>query len=200
MMFLYTFGNIIGDLLGNRRVISLYVWGAIAGGLAYLLVYNTIPFFLQSVLFSTVHGASASVFAIVVGAATLTPDYRLNLILLGPVRIKYIAAFYVVLSYAQTIGSNAGGNVAHLGGALVGYLFIRQLQNGNDWGKPVHFVIDFFKGLFKPKPKMKVTYNRDRDQSPSQAEIDIILDKISVSGYESLTKEEKQKLFSASKK
>ena len=202
MMFLYTFGNIIGDLLGSRRVTSLYIWGAIGGGLVYVLLYNVLPIFNAHVHESILLGASAAVFAIVVGAATLSPDYQLYLIIIGPVRIKYIAAFYVILSYAQTVGDNPGGNIAHLGGALVGYLFIKQLQNGTDWGKPIHAVIGFVTGIFKPKPKMRVTYHRPKEtsNSPSQAEIDKILDKISVSGYESLTKEEKQKLFSASKK
>jgi len=202
MLFLYTFGNIIGDLLGSRRVISLYIWGAIGGGLFYILIYNLLPYFSGSVHGSILMGASASVFAIVIGAATLTPDYRIHLILIGPVRIKYIAAFYLILSYAQTLGNNAGGNLAHLGGALAGFLFIRTLQNGNDWGKPVHAILDFVKGIFTKKPKMRVTYNsqNQKSDSPTQAEIDAILDKISVSGYESLSKEEKQKLFSASKK
>lgn len=202
MLFLYTFGNIIADLLGSRRVTSLYIWGAIGGGIFYVLLYNILPIFSTNVHNSILLGASAAVFAIVVGASTLAPDYQLHLLLIGPIRIKYIAVFYLVLSYAQTVGENAGGNIAHLGGALLGYLFIKQLQNGNDWGKPVHAVIDFITGIFKPKPKMRVTYHspKEKANSPSQAEIDKILDKISVSGYESLTKEEKQKLFSASKK
>ena len=201
MLFLYTFGNIVGDLVGGKKIISLYVWGAITGGLVYLLFYNLLPYFSAGVHSSVLLGASASVFAIVIGAATLSPDYKIQ-VFVWPIKIKYIAAFYVVLSYAETIGSNPGGNLAHLGGALIGYIFIRQLQRGKDMGKPIHSIIDFVSGLVKPKPKMRVTYNssKQNNDTPSQAEIDAILDKISVSGYEALSKEEKQKLFSASKK
>jgi hypothetical protein len=152
-------------------------------------------------------GASASINAIVVAAATLLPDYTFFLLFIGAVRIKYIAAIIVFLSFLGTIGGNAGGNIAHLGGALMGFIYIKQLQAGVNWGGWVTSVIGFFKNLFKPKPKVKVTYRKEaKSKSPSsfnkasQEEIDAILDKISDHGYEKLTKEEKEKLFNASKK
>jgi len=162
-------------------------------------------------------GASASVYAVVVGAATFMPNYTFFLLLIGPVKIKYIAIFYVFLSFAQTIGDNAGGNLAHLGGALIGFIFITQLRKGNDWGAPVYATLTFFSKLFTRKPKIKVSHKRSasrpassssshrstapkKEVNPDQKEIDAILDKISEKGYESLTKEEKQKLFNASKK
>src|SRR5690606_29526470 len=126
--------------------------------------------------------------------------------LIGPVKIKYIAVFYVFVSFVQTIGNNAGGELAHLGGALVGFIFIKQLQGGIDWGTPVWAVLDFFGGLFTRKSKIKVSHsNRGSSRSAynsntgktininprtDQNEIDAILDKISESGYESLSKEE----------
>jgi hypothetical protein len=190
------------------------VLGGLAGGLLYMLMYNTIPYFAERVDSSMMLGASAGVFAVVVGAATFMPNYTMFLLLIGPVRIKYIALFYVILAFAQTTGSNAGGELAHLGGALVGFLYIKQLQKGNDWGRPVHSVLTFFKSFFKSQPKVKVSYRNEssrktttrsstgstKKQTASQDEIDAILDKISQSGYESLTKEEKQKLFNASKR
>jgi len=153
-------------------------------------------------------GASAAVYAIVVAAATLLPDYTFFLLLLGPVRIKYIAAFYIVLSFLGTVGTNPGGNVAHLGGALIGFVYIKQLQAGVNWGSWITVTIEWFKDLFKSKPKVKVTYRSDdpvKKSKPSksqvsQDELDAILDKISSGGYESLTKDEKEKLFNASKK
>lgn len=214
MLFLYWFGKLIANYLGNKKVISLYVLGGLAGGLFFMLIYNILPFFQDRVATSVMLGASAGVFAIVVGAATLMPNFTFFLLLIGPVKIKYIALFYVILSFAQSIGDNAGGELAHLGGALVGYIFIKQLHKGNDIGRPVLNTLNFFKSFFVSTPKIRVTHNKQKSNNragsmgkskqtkPSyeQDEIDAILDKISDSGYESLTKEEKQKLFNASKK
>ncbi|MFC0185417.1 Membrane associated serine protease, rhomboid family [Pseudarcicella hirudinis] len=210
MLFFYWFGKLIDEYLGNRRLINLYILGGLAGALAFLIIYNTIPYF-QNQLGSMVHGASGAVYAVVVGAATLLPEYTFFLFLLGPVRIKYIAAFYVILSFIETIGSNAGGNIAHLGGALLGFIYIKQLQKGRDLGAPIDAIVNFFQNLFKKKerPPIKVTYRSQNQKSysnaspagfPDEDEVDEILDKISKSGYESLTKEEKQKLFRASQK
>ena len=215
MLFLYWFGKIIKEFLGGGKLVSLYVLGGIAGGIFYLLIYNTIPFFHDRVASSVMLGASGAVFAVVVGAATLMPNYTMFLLFLGPVRIKYIALFYVFLSFAQSTGSNAGGELAHLGGAAIGYLYIVQLRKGSDWGKGIHLILTFFKSFFKKQSKVKVSYRRKASttskktdsakpssapKNSSQDEIDAILDKISHSGYESLTKEEKQKLFNASNK
>ncbi|MER2996421.1 rhomboid family intramembrane serine protease [Pontibacter populi] len=213
MLNLYWFGQLIREYLGDRKLLSLYVIGGIAGGVLYMLSYNFIPYFEDRAASSVMIGASASVLAIVVAAATLLPNYTFNLILIGPVRIKYIALFLVILSISGAVGDNAGGNIAHLGGALIGWLFIKQLQRGNDMGRPMHAFFDFITGLFKRRPKLKVTHRRTTTFTgkangstttvagkPSQKEIDLILDKISSSGYESLSKEEKQKLFQASQK
>ncbi|MBC5775436.1 rhomboid family intramembrane serine protease [Pontibacter sp. KCTC 32443] len=212
MLNLYWFGQLIREYLGDKKLLSLYVLGGIAGGLLYLLTYNFIPYFEDRAANSVMIGASASVLAIVVAAATLLPNYTFNLLLIGPVRIKYIALFLVLLSMSGAVGDNAGGNIAHLGGALIGWLFIKQLQRGNDMGRPLHAIFNFFGGLFSRKPKLKVTHRTSAYSTrtngsatttvgkPSQKEIDLILDKISSSGYESLSKEEKQKLFQASQK
>ncbi len=209
MLFLYYFGSLISEYLGSKRLIAIYFWGGLSGSILYLLVYNTIPFFmLRSPLLGLI-GASGSVYAIVVAAAVLLPNYSYYLIFLGPVKIKYIASFYIFISFIGTIGQNAGGNIAHLGGALLGAIFIIQLKKGNDWGLPIYFVLSFFDKIFKPKPKMKISYVNTKKEKqsasiavknsiPSQNEIDEILDKISKSGYESLSKEEKNKLFKAS--
>lgn len=210
MLALYWFGRLFVEYLGSDKLIAVYVLGALAGGVFYLLAYNIIPFYQKLTLANQIEmvGASAAVNAIVVAAATLLPDYTFFLLLIGPVRIKYIAAFFVFLSFLGTVGSNAGGNIAHLGGALIGYVYIKQLQAGVNWGSWIVMVVDWFRDLFKPKSKVKVSYRSERKtraQKPqakniSQDEIDEILDKISEGGYESLTKEEKEKLFNASKK
>ncbi|WP_266202815.1 rhomboid family intramembrane serine protease [Pontibacter kalidii] len=217
MLNLYWFGMLVTEYLGTRRLLSLYVLGGIAGGLLYIAMYNLLPGFAEKSANSQLIGASASVLAVVVAAATLLPNYTFNLLLIGPVRIKYIAAAIVLLSwyFARASSDNAGGNIAHLGGAFIGWLFVKQLQRGNDMGRPVLAVLDFFANLFKRKPKLKVTHSSftggrakpngrssssNGPISPDQSEIDRILDKISSSGYESLSKEEKQKLFQASQK
>ena len=209
MLVFYWFGKLFVEYLGSDKLVALYFLGALAGGLAYLLVYNTIPFYIERIgSFNGMVGASAAIYAIVVATATLIPDYTFFLLFLGPVRIKYIAGFYIVVSFLGSVGENAGGNVAHLGGALMGFIYIKQLQAGVNWGSWVTATLDWFKGLFTAKPKVKVTYRKQYSdaQKPkakssiSQDEIDAILDKISDGGYESLTKEEKEKLFNASKK
>ncbi len=216
MLFLYWFGRLIDEYLGTKRLIALYILGGLAGALTYVVIYNISPYFHEVVGTSRMLGASASVYAVTVGAATLLPNYTFSLLLLGPVRIKYIAIFYIILSLAQSVGPNAGGNLAHLGGALLGYIFIKMLQTGNDLGKPVYAVGNFWNRLFRKKAAIRVTYSAKTVQRnatytkpastsrivemPDQDEVDSILDKISQSGYESLSKEEKQKLFRASQR
>ena len=208
MLFLYSFGKLVNEYLGSNRVLSIYILGALFGGAFYVLCYNLIPYFVPKASYSILLGASASVFAIVMAAATLLPDYSFNFMFIGQIKIKYIAAFYLVLSFISTVGLNAGGNLAHLGGGLLGYLFITQLRKGNDLGKPIYAVVGFISKLFSPKPKLRVTYRNNEyksqpntsNPSSSLVDVDDILDKISKSGYESLTKEEKQRLFEASQK
>lgn len=225
MLTLYWFGRIFVEYLGSDKLIAVYVLGAISGALFYLLAYNTIPFYVTNAVAAKLAsvqafgdvglgiqmvGASGAINAIVVATATLLPDYTLFLLFIGPVRIKYIAAVVVFLSFLGTVGTNAGGNIAHLGGALIGFIYIKQLQSGNNWGQWITITLDWFRNLFKPRMKVKVTY-RNQDTSArgakaskgsnvSQEELDAILDKISAGGYESLTKDEKEKLFNASKK
>ncbi len=214
LLFLYWFGKIIKEFLGGSKVVNLYVLGGLAGGVFYILIYNTIPFFAERVDTSMMLGASAGVFAVVVGAATFMPNYTIFMMFIGPVKIKYIALFYVILAFAQSTGQNAGGELAHLGGAALGFVYIRQLQNGTDLGKWIQSFLLFIKSFFVRQPKVKVSYRKDpktrkrpstsssaqkSTTDTSQEEIDAILDKISQSGYESLTKGEKQKLFDASK-
>lgn len=210
MLALYWFGKLLVTYLGSDKVIAVYVLGGLAGGILYLMVYNLIPNppgFLSG--HAELVGASAAVFAIMVAAATLLPDYTFFLLFFGPVKIKWIAAIYIFLSVIGSVGQNAGGDIAHLGGALIGFVYIKQLQAGINWGGWITASLRWITGLFSPSPKVKVTYRKDaptkRPQSAtasgvSQKEIDAILDKISEGGYESLSKEEREKLFKASKK
>src|SRR5688572_32092063 len=202
MLFLYWFGKLFVEYLGSDKLISVYFLGALAGAVAYLIVYNVIPFYETRIPSGGMVGASAAVYAIVVATATLLPDYTFFLLFLGPVRIKYIAAFFIVISYLGSAGWNAGGNIAHLGGALIGFIYMKQLQAGVNWGNWITVTIEWFKDLFKSKPAVKVSYRKEdytvQKKGPggkpavSQDELDAILDKISAGGYESLTKEEKE--------
>ena len=212
MLFLFWFGLLINEYLGSRKLVNLYILGGLAGGLFYLLIYNLAPLFSNQIDTALMLGASAGVYAIVVGAATLTPNTEFHLILLGPVKIKYIAIFYVLVAFANSSGSNAGGELAHLGGAALGFLYIRQLQKGRDIGRPVQWVGGLFENLMAKKPKVKVTYRKkytgeSHSAEPkrtvdvsTQEEIDKILDKIAEKGYDNLSKEEKRKLFDFSNK
>jgi len=210
MLALYWFGKLFIEYLGNDKLIAVYVLGALAGGIVYLLAFNFVPFFVARATFPGLIGASAAVFAVMMAIVTLIPDYTFFLMLLGPVKIKYIALFYIVVSFIGTIGANDGGNIAHLGGLLIGFVYTKQLQAGVNWGGWITATLDWVRGLTKPSPKVKVTYRKTEPAQRStskqsfnkatQEEIDAILDKISDKGYESLTKEEKEKLFNASKK
>jgi membrane associated rhomboid family serine protease len=197
MLWLFWMGQIFEEYLGNKRLVSLYIMGGLAGALFYVLAYNFFPLFSESVAVATVIGASASVMAIVVATATLLPNYTIYLMFIGPVKLKWVAIFYVVIDFLSITGPNAGGEIAHLGGALLGFIYIKQLKGGRDWGRSVD-------SMFTPRPKVKVvsqnkSYQQQSTSIPRQEEIDHILDKISHSGYESLNKHEKEVLFRASK-
>ncbi len=211
MLSLYWFGKLFIEYLGSDKLVAIYILGVLAGALIYLLMFNTIPYFVDQSGFPGMVGASAGVYAVMVAAATLLPDYTFFLLFLGAVRIKYIALFFIVLSFIGTTSTNAGGNIAHLGGALIGFVYIKQLQVGVNWGGWITLTLDWIRGLFTTRSKVKVTYRSAEPKvksskagsgptKASQDEIDAILDKISDRGYESLSKEEKEKLFNASKK
>lgn len=215
MILLYVAGRIFENLLNGKRLLAVYFLGGVAGFILYFAAYNIFPVF-SSQTGSIIYGASASIMAILVAIATYQPNIELRLILIGNVKLKYIAIFFVALDVLFLDGGNTGGRIAHLGGAIFGFLYARQLQKGNDWSKGFFVVTDFFGQLINPKPKMKVASSRARTSGSTKAsqasskptkqdkdhqkKIDVILDKISHSGYDSLTKAEKEYLFNASKK
>jgi membrane associated rhomboid family serine protease len=195
MLWLYWMGQIFEEYLGKKRIFGVYLLGGLAGALFFILAYNVFPLFSDVVAASTVVGASASVMAIVVATATLLPDYSIGLMFIGQVKLKWIAIFFIVIDFLSIAGPNAGGEFAHLGGALFGFVYIKQLQRGNDW-------VGAITKIFTRSSKLKVvSKNSDKSSNalPRQEEIDRILDKISQSGYDSLNKQEKEILFRASK-
>ncbi|MDB5135314.1 MAG: rhomboid family intrarane serine protease [Mucilaginibacter sp.] len=197
MLWLYWMGQIFEEYLGDKRTIGLYLLGGLTGALFFVLSYNAFPLFTNTdaVIGSTVVGASASVMAIIIATATLLPNYSISLMFIGSVKLKWIAVFYIIIDFLGVAGPNAGGEIAHLGGALFGFIYVKQLQRGHDW-------IGAISNIFKSRSKLKVVAkNSDKNSNslPRQEEIDRILDKISKSGYDSLSKQEKEVLFRASK-
>jgi len=198
MLWLYWLGQIFEEYLGNKRIVGVYLLGGLFGALFFVASYNIFPVFAPVLSVSTAVGASASVMAVIVATATLLPDFAIPIIFIGPIKLKWIAMFYVIFDFLSITGPNSGGEIAHIGGALLGFVYIKRLQKGSDW-------VANIAGLFKSGPRLsrlKVVARNTNKRSatrPRQDEVDLILDKISTSGYESLTAEEKEILFRASK-
>ncbi len=225
MLFLYWFGRIVSDFVGNQRILPIYVLGGLVGALFYFMSANLLQYPASFAL-----GASAGVMAIVVAAGVIAPDYIMRLLFIGDVKLKYIVGVLIFLDLILLPkDGNTGGHFAHLGGALFGWFYVKQLQTGSDWAVPVNQFFDavssFFNRLFQGRQKgPKVIYrNPDRNKTSSggmrsrssrsrhnrphhktdqshQERVDEILDKIKKSGYDSLSSEEKEFLFNASKK
>lgn len=212
MLWLYWFGQLFLSLYSSRHFRGLYILGGLCGGLLYMLAYNVFPYFSNYLYGSFLLGASASVLAIVVATAVRSPEYRVNFMFVGAVRLKYVALFVVLTDLLFVTSGNGGGHIAHLGGALAGWWFARSLQKGTDITGWINKVFDAMSGGIKlkrpaKKPKMKVEkggrtadYDFNARKKQQSEEIDRILDKLKKSGYSSLTTEEKKRLFDASKR
>jgi hypothetical protein len=203
---LYWFGKMFLAHFEQDKLLGLYVQGGLAGAMLYVIAYNIFPVFqgVNSVLL----GASASVFAILVALAVYEPDKEIHLFFIGKFPLKYVAVFYLLLSVIGISTSNPGGNIAHLGGALWGYFYIFQLRKGNDMGLGLVKFINKLAGMFKQKSKIHVSYKQpprddyeyNRQKTQNQEEVNRILDKIAKSGYDSLSKSEKEILFKQGQK
>lgn len=206
MIMLYFGGKLFSDLLGERRLLAVYILGGLAGAILYIISFNTFPVFQTTLNSSIALGASASVLAVFIAVATYMPDMQITLFLFGNIKLKWVALIMVVLDFINIKNGNAGGHIAHIGGAIFGLTYTLLLQKGTDLSKGINKFLDGFTSLFKPKPKMKVSYKKTKSDTEyntqkkvKQQQIDEILDKISKSGYDSLTKEEKDILFKISK-
>ena len=207
MIWLYWFGKIFMEFMPGRKIYTLYFLGGISGALTFILAYNIFPVFHDTIALSTTIGASASVMAITFATAVLVPDYTVNLIFIGPIKIKHIAIFYVILDVLMIRSGNAGGHFAHIGGAVSGVLFILFIRKDVAQRLGLSRLKSLLADPFRRKQLHKVhsqgrplnddEYNRQKVQK--QQKIDHILDKISRSGYSSLSAEEKEILFNSSK-
>ncbi|NDW13547.1 rhomboid family intramembrane serine protease [Bacteroides sp. 214] len=217
MLWLYWFGSLFLYFFSAKHLRGVYLLGGICGGLLYMISYNLFPYFAPMVDHSLMVGASASILAIVTAVAYREPNYPVRLLLFGTMKLKYLALFVVLTDLLFLTSSNAGGHIAHLGGALAGLFFAAMLQKGTDLTLWINKALDGLSPLLnkknwkmkskKSKPTMNVHYNRNpkdfdynAQKKKQSEEIDRILDKIKKSGYENLTTEEKKSLFDASKK
>lgn len=206
---LYWFGKLFLYRLDGEKLLVNYLLGGLSGAAFYIAAYNIFPVF-ESVD-ALLLGASASIFAILVAISFYEPDMEIYLSFIGKFKLKYVALFYVLLSVIGISTTNPGGNIAHLGGAAWGWFYIFQLRKGIDMGagfiKLLNKIAGAFSGVFKPKSNLKVTfkqmprddYEYNRIKHAEQEEIDRILEKVGKSGYDSLSKKEKELLFRQNK-
>ncbi|WP_347839693.1 rhomboid family intramembrane serine protease [uncultured Draconibacterium sp.] len=209
MLGLFWFGQLFLYHFEGNKLLSVYLLGGIVGAAFYILAYNLFPVFNS--VYGLLLGASASLFAILVAIAVYDPNREIHLFFIGRFPLKYVAAFYLLLSVIGISSTNPGGNIAHLGGAFWGWFYISQLRKGKDLGAGLATFLNkagtYLLGLFKPKSRMKVSYKKpprddkeyNRQKNVQQDEINRILDKIGKSGYDSLTKQEKEILFKQGK-
>ena len=208
MLMLYFTGRIFMNLYGERKFINVYFLGAIFGGLIFILSYNIFPALIG--LNNSLIGASAAVMAVLIFVCTYTPNQEVRIIFFN-VKLWHVGVFSVLIDiFFIGGGSNIGGRLSHLGGAFVGYFYARKLMEGTDIGSGFSNMLDRIGNLFTKNKKapMKTVYRKPTsnlkksagsDKEKHQRQIDIILDKISKSGYESLSKAEKDFLFKAGK-
>jgi membrane associated rhomboid family serine protease len=210
LLWLYWFGKIFLMYFDEKKLLGTYIVGGIFGGLFYMLAYNLFPAFAEAAQKGMLLGASASIISIVIAAAIYAPNFSVNLLLIssifGPIKIIWIALFSLIIYFISIPLSNAGGNIAHLGGAFWGFVYISQLKSNRDilsWFNNFLFNLG---SLFKKKPNMRVSYrNRpvqrmndwdyNKTKKAEKENVNGILDKIGKSGYDSLSKHEKEILF-----
>lgn len=210
MLILYFSGKMLMEYLGEKRMLALYIYGGIGGGLLYIILYNISPILGAG----SMVGASAGTIAVLVAGAMYLPNMPVRLWGIFEVKYWMLAAGIVLLDILSLTGSNAGGHIAHLGGAIVAYFFIRSMRNGHEWNVYLFQIIDAVRNtLYRNSRKRKgfkfgernytkyeeVKTKKSDTQKADTAKMDAILDKIKDKGYDSLSKEEKAYLFKISK-
>ena len=205
MYLLFFSSKLFLNLFPSNTFFNVYFLGVVVGGITFILSYTFFPVFQNSS--PVMIGASAGVMAVFIFMSTYSPDLEIRLILFN-VKLRYLGIAFLLLDIVQIPYGNAGGHLAHLGGAILGFYYVKQLKNGKDIGKPFKNFIDKIINIFLRKPKMRTVYTREKSQKinkkvsdagEKQKRIDRILDKISISGYESLTQAEKDFLFKVGK-
>ena len=207
MLFLYWFGSIIGEMIGDKKILPLYILSGIAGMILFLVLY---PFFYYGT--SMVSGVDAIVIAFAIASAVLVPRYSVNLILIGRVPLKIVAGVYVALEFLYALSSHNPAILYYAGSALMGWFYIYSIRRGRGLDKMFYAVTGIFKGFaprnstrgkrnlrleYKNRPNTKKSKSSDKE---FQKRLDEILDKIKKVGYDNLTDEEKEFLFIAGKR
>lgn len=214
MIILYFSGRFFLTFFSPKRLLNYYFLGALAGALLFLVSYNLFPVFADGHNYTLI-GASAAVMAILVGVATYAPNMAIRFFMFN-IKLWWIAAFFVIKDFVMIPIENPGGHIAHIGGAALGYIYTTQLAKGKDIGAWFEKIMDGLVGLFQKPTKAKSPFRKvyknksnnsaktykstasaKQNASTKQKKIDEILDKISKNGYDSLSKEEKDFLFSA---
>ena len=210
MLWLWLFGYIFLDLTGNRKIVPLYIYGGLAGALAFVLSNNLMPGLRQHLAEGSILGANSAVMAIAVGVTMIAPVYRIFPMILGGIPLWVLTTIYVLIDLAGISLKNTGEYSAHVAGALIGLLFIYSFRRGYDWSEWMSNFFDWVSNLFNPdKPrkgkniKQELFYKsstRPYKKTPNITEqrINEILDKISQKGFNSLSEEEKDLLKRAS--
>ncbi|MCQ2206822.1 MAG: rhomboid family intramembrane serine protease [Paludibacteraceae bacterium] len=219
VLMLYWMGKLFLMSYQPRDLVNVFVLGGLFGGLFFITALNIFPSLSAFTNYTTLDGSSAAIMAILVAAAVATPEMQVKLVLMGEIRLKWIALAIVAISVLIDHKENAGGCFSHLGGAVAGYLFGLNMRKGTNIAAWIGRIIDFLsnvcdkvKNTFRGQKttKFKVVYNNANGKAADENynmkkkanndAIDAILDKIKESGYSSLTEEERQILFNASKK
>jgi membrane associated rhomboid family serine protease len=210
MLWLWAFGHILQDLSGNKKIIPIFLYGAFAGALAFIISFNIIPALKVELISAKALGASAGVMAVAIATTVLAPGYRIFPMINGGIPLWVVTMIFVIIDLATIPYNNPGGHIAHLAGAGMGFLFTVMLRNGKDGSIWINNFFDWVNNLFNPekpkkgKPVKKQLFYKST-VSPykkttiiTQQRVDEILDKIGQKGYESLTPDEKEILKQAS--
>jgi len=192
MLWLYFIGNIFLQWLNNKHLIYIYILGGISGGLFFILGYNYFPVLQKNIENTLALGASASIFAIMMAISIYKPNHKIQIPFINKIKLKNITIFLTIFYVVSLSGGNTGGYLAHIGGGIFSFIYINQLNTSK-----------IFNSIFNNKSKFNekdCDYIYNQKQNKKNKEIDIILEKISKSGYKSLNKKEKEMLFKSSKK
>jgi membrane associated rhomboid family serine protease len=210
VLWIWAFGYILQDLSGNRKLLPLYLYGGFFGALVYLLSANTLPYLQTTVTNGGfMIGGGAAVMAIAVATTTLAPDYRIFPLISGGIPLWVLTVIFVAIDFGSMAGTTGSTAFAHLAGALVGFLYIKQLNKGKDLGNWMYQLTEWVNNLFNPEKKYKSSKQQHFykvEKQPfeikpnlTQQKLDAILDKINQKGYDLLTADEKDFLKRASK-
>jgi membrane associated rhomboid family serine protease len=213
MVWLWSFGYILQDLTGNRKLVPIYIYGGVAGAVFFILSFHLLPQLHGRILDAQLIGANPAVVAVAVATTTVAPDYRIFPMINGGIPLWVLMVIYGLLNFSSIQFGGSGEYIANLSGAAMGFLFIFQMRKGRDWSSWMNDFFDWCNNLFNPGKMRKTKSTKDeffynlsgtqpfkKIPNITQKRIDDILDKINQQGYRFLTDEEKDILKRAAEK